>query len=178
MKTYIALLRGINVGGHKKVSMSELKTLLKAAGFSPVKTYIQSGNIVCKYKDTSTNKVEQIIRQAIQTHFGFNVSIIVKTPKQLKTIFNACPFSILKKQSSYFTILHGLPDKKLVSALNKIKFDNEEFNVLNDCVYTFCASGYGKAKCNTNFFEKQLQTTATTRNYKTVLKLIEMSNTI
>lgn len=84
MKTYIALLRGINVGGQRKVPMAELRDLLNKNGFSDVKTYIQSGNVIFKTREKTSTQTENKIRKAIETYFGFEVSVMVRTRLQLQ----------------------------------------------------------------------------------------------
>lgn len=175
MNTYIALLRGINVGGHKKVPMAELRELLSNAGFKKVQTYIQSGNVILESSEDSAQNIEDIIQKAITTHFGFEVSVIVKKPKQLQRIFDNCSFPETKKENSYFTLLHTIPDTTLVESILKETYPNEEFVITNECVYGYCSIGYGSAKCNTNFFERKLKVTATARNYKTMVKLLSLS---
>jgi len=175
MKTYIALLRGINVSGQKKVPMEQLRELFAKPGFQNVQTYIQSGNVI--FQSTEKNKIdlEQMIYSSIQDHFGFEVSVLVKTSNEIKDILVACPFSKVKKESSYFTLLHNIPDKELTLSTSKESYPNEAFIITNDCVYFYTETGYGKAKCNNNFFERKLKVTATTRNYKTMLKLLSLS---
>ncbi|MCH7525008.1 MAG: DUF1697 domain-containing protein, partial [Bacteroidetes bacterium] len=135
MKTYIALLRGINVGGHKKVPMAELRELLSNSGFENVQTYIQSGNVILDSSEDSTQNIEDIIQKTIIAHFGFDVSIIVKSPKDLQRIFDACPFSEEKKKTSYFVILHITPNDKLVKIASEKIYEGEEYIIINDCLY-------------------------------------------
>ena len=174
MITYIVLLRGINVGGHKKVPMAELRKLLGKVGFSDVKTYIQSGNVVLK-SDKNKNEVENLITKTIVDGFGFEVSVLVKTVAEIQSIFNTCPFEQSKKENSYFTILHSVPDIKLVKAAEQFEYPNEEFVITDVCVYLYSSVGYGRAKCNNNFFENKLKISTTSRNYRTMRKLLEMS---
>ena len=176
MKTYIALLRGINVGGQKKVLMAELRKLLSDSGLKEVETYIQSGNVIFKSPEEDIQKLELEIHEAIKIHFGFEVPILVKTPEDLQHVFDNCPFSEEKKTNSYFTLLYTVPDKDLMDDVAKISYPNEAFFITNDCIYFYCSTGYGKAKYNNNFFERKLKTTATARNYKTMVKLIAMSS--
>lgn len=174
MKTYIALLRGINVGGHNKIPMAELRDVLSKLGFIDVETYIQTGNII--YKSNESKPVlEQKIYNAIKTHFGFEISTLVKTKNELQHIFDACPFAQTKKESSYFAILSKTPKPELVTEALQKTYENEEFYILNHCIYFYCANGYGKAKFNLNYFEKKLNVNATARNYKTMVKLLELS---
>ncbi|MBN4070064.1 DUF1697 domain-containing protein [Olleya sp. AH-315-F22] len=177
MNTYIALLRGINVGGHRKVPMVELRELLTNLGFQNVQTYIQSGNVVFKSSEKSIQKLEKKIHEEIQSHFGFDVSIIVKTPKDLQRIFDACPFSEEKKKTSHFTMLHSTPDDELVKIASEKIYKGEEYVIINDCIYYYCAKGFGQAKFNMNLFERKLKTASTSRNYRTMVKLLSLSQT-
>jgi len=176
MNTFIALLRGINVGGHKKIQMAELRELLSNSGFKNVQTYIQSGNAVFQSLEKSIQKLEQKIQEAIQAQFGFDVSIIVRTRQDLKRIFETCPFSVEKKEKSYFTILHNRPNAELVEIASEKVYDGEEYQIINDCIYYFCEKGYGKAKFNMNLFERKLKTASTSRNYNTMVKLLSLSS--
>lgn len=175
MKTYIGLLRGINVGGHKKVPMAELRELLAKSGLENVKTYIQSGNIIFQSTEGDKTKLEAIIKKAIFDDFGFEVAVMVRTRNDLVTIFDNSPFTEDKKRNSYFTMLSEIPDKDLVEEASQKTYVNEEYKILKDCIYFFCANGYGNAKFNLNFFERKLKVNATSRNYKTMVKLLSLS---
>lgn len=176
MKAYIALLRGINVGGHKKVPMAELRELLINSELENVQTYIQSGNVVFQSSEKSIQSLEQKIHKAIQTKFGFDVSVLVRTRKDLQRIFDDSPFSEDKMKASYFTILQETPSKELVKEASEKIYEGEEYEIINDCIYFYCEKGYGQAKFNMNFFERKLKTSATSRNYNTMVKLIAMSS--
>ena len=171
---FIVLLKGINVGGHKKVPMAELRELLAKCGFLNVKTYIQSGNIVLESHENIKN-IENTIQKAIESYFGFKVSTIVKTREDLQRIFNNSPFNNEKKKSSYFMMLHNTPNADLVKVASEKVYEGEEYYIVNDCIYFYCANGYGQAKFNANYFERKLETFATSRNYNTMLKLLSLS---
>lgn len=175
MKTYIVLLRGINVGGHKKTPMAELRELLTKTGFQAVKTYIQSGNISLQSSDDG-NEIESKVKAAIQSHFGFDVPVIARTRDELMRIFDGCPFSEEKKENSYFVLLNDIPNTELVDEVVKITYENEEFHIIDDCLYFYSSVGYGRTKFNMNSFEKKLNVKATSRNYKTMVKLMAMSS--
>jgi uncharacterized protein (DUF1697 family) len=175
MKTYIALLRGINVSGQKKVPMAELRELLSKAGLASVKTYIQSGNVIFQSSEKHIQSLEFKIHNAIKKHFGFEVPVIIKTPNELQKIFDSCPFSEEKKQKSYFMMLFAVPEETSVEEVIKISYPNEVFQITDDCVYFYCSAGYGSAKMNNNFFERKLKVTASARNYRTMLKLLSLS---
>lgn len=174
MKTHIAFLRGINVSGQNKVPMSELRDLLSRQGFQNVQTYIQSGNIIFESNSHDKMVMESQIYDAIKHHFGFEVSILVKTQGELKTIFDACPFSEEKKINSYFMLLYSMPEPSLINRLREMSYPKEEFYITGSCVYFYSQNGYGKAKCNNNFFERKLKVVATARNYKTITKLLSL----
>ncbi|WP_445731659.1 DUF1697 domain-containing protein [Mariniflexile sp.] len=174
MQTSIALLRGINVGGHKKVPMAELRDLLANAGFQNVQTYIQSGNIVFQ-SSKKASELEIKIQNLISSHFGFEVSVIVKTNKELQTIFDGCPFSKEKKEKSYFILLSNIPESHLVAEVDLLTYDNEEIIIKNDGLYFYCSTGYGKTKFNMNSYERKLKVSGTARNYNTMVKLLSLS---
>lgn len=114
MQTYITLLKGINVGGHKKLPMAELRSLLEKLGFDQVQTYIQSGNAIFKSTEKNTQIIEEKISNLILETFGFEVSVLVLTRNQLSRIFDYCPFNEDLKQSSYFFILHDTPNEDMI----------------------------------------------------------------
>lgn len=176
MKRYIALLRGINVSGQKKIPMAELRALLSKAGLQDVQTYIQSGNVIFKSDEVDVMVLEHNIKKSIMNHFGFEVPIFIKTPEDLKQIFDDCPFFETKKTNSYFTLLYKAPEDNLVKEISKLSYPNEEFVITNSCIYFYCSTGYGKAKYSNNFFERKLKITSTARNYKTMVKLLELSS--
>ena len=173
MKIYIALLRGINVGGQKKLKMTGLKLLFEELGFTDVVTYIQSGNVV--FSSKSEKDLAAKISKEINARFGFEVPVLVKTAAEIERILADCPFGNPKKEASYFVLLETPPTQELVQATELLEYTDEEFVITDSCVYMFCATGYGKAKLNNNLFEKKLKVAATTRNYRTLAKLVELA---
>ena len=175
MKTYVALIRGINVGGHKKVPMAILRDVLNKADFQDVKTYIQSGNIVFKSIEKNSKTIERIIQKSIESYFSFLVPVIVKTKEELQFIFDSCHLSDEKKRESYFVLFDDIPDSELVKEVESITFENEEFSIVRDCLYFYSSTGYGRTKFNMNSIEKKLKVNATSRNFKTIVKLLELA---
>lgn len=176
MITYIALLRGVNVGGHKKLPMAILRKVLNKAGFETVKTYIQSGNIVFQSSEQNSSIIEGKIQITIEVHFGFLVPVIVKTKQELQLIFDSCVFTEDKKTKSYFILLDKIPDVDLIKKAHEISFENEEFLIENNALYFYSSMGYGRTKFNIKTFEKQLKVSATSRNYNTIKKLLVLSD--
>lgn len=175
MKSYIALLRGVNVGGQKKILMAGLRKILSKEGLSNVETYIQSGNVIFQSSEEKTQNLELKIHESIKKYFSIEVPVLVISPKELKQIFDDCPFPEEKKRSSYFTMIYNVPDKTLVDEVSKLSYANEEFVITRQCIYFYSSIGYGRAKCNNNFFERKLKIISTARNYKTMIKLIAMA---
>lgn len=176
MKIYIALIRGINVGGHHKLPMAELRKVLGNCGLNNVQTYIQSGNVVFESESTDHKVLEKTIANAITLNFGFEVPVIVKTPDAIAKILDNCPFSLEEKERSYFILLNKVPEDKFINDILNITYEDEQFHIINDCLYFHSSHGYGRTKFNMKTFEKKLQVIGTSRNYKTMLKLLAMSN--
>ena len=178
MITYIILLRGINVGGQKKIRMAELRKMLEKLDFHDVLTYIQSGNIVVKTAEKNIQILEDNIRKSIFDTFGFDVPVLVKPKDDLKDIFKQNPFTEVgghDNERVYFVLLKQMPELHLIQAMQEETYPNEKFFVTKNCVYLSCLKGYGNAKLNNNLLERKLKVSATTRNYKTMLKLIQLS---
>ena len=175
---YIAFLRGINVGGHRKIKMADLRSQLENVGFQDVLTYIQSGNIVFKSAIQQPVELENSITNTILDHYGFEVPVIVKQRSEIKDIMANNPFTDPKdidENKVYFVLLKDEPKIEMIKALSVRQFENEEFVITPKCVYLKYALGAGKAKCDNNFIERKLKVAATSRNHRTLLKLLEMS---
>ena len=175
MSTYIILLKGINVGGHKKVPMADLRELLTKSGFENVKTYIQSGNVILQSSEKKLVNIEATIKKSILEYFGFEVSVLVMMRSDLKRVFEDSPFSEDEKKASYFIMLHNTPEKELVKVASEKVYEGEAYKIIKDCIYYYSAKGFGQAKFNANFFERKLKTFATARNYNTMVKLLSLS---
>ena len=175
METYIALLRGINVSGQKKIKMVELKDHLAELSLENVRTYVQSGNVLFQHERTDPADLAELIKQKILQKYGFEVVVFVKTVDDLVTILDHNPFQDKDLTRLYMTFLSQEPDPTLLQKLKTIDHHPEEFVLRGKDVYFFSPHGYGKAKMNNNFFENKLKVAATTRNWKTVNKLVELA---
>ncbi|MEK6481224.1 DUF1697 domain-containing protein [Catalinimonas sp. 4WD22] len=178
LMTYVAFLRGINVGGHRKIKMQDLQFSLARMGLNNVKTYIQSGNIVFSASENKADYLSKEIEVSIEKDFGFEVKVIVKNGAQLKEIITKNPY--LSDESAdiskcYLTLLTDISKKEQAELLSALKFPHDEFHLMDDIIYLYCTNGYGKTKLSNDFFEKKLKQPATTRNWKTMLKMLEIS---
>lgn len=177
MNTYISMLRGINVSGQKKIKMADLKTLYQDLGFEQVTTYIQSGNVIFK-SDVAAATLADKIKQAILDHYGYEVKIFIKTINDFEQVIANNPF--LKREGTdpktlLSCFLQSLPNPEKVQATEQLDFSPDEFIIQNDIVYIHCPNGFGRAKINNNFFEKKLAVGATTRNWRSTLKLLAIA---
>jgi len=175
---YISLLRGINVGGRNKIKMADLKEVYKALAYEEVITYIQSGNVIFKTKKTAEAKLEKSIKEAIKKTFGLEIPVLVISKKELEALAQANPYKDRKLEPKYihFTILASPPDQEKIDLVNAIEFPGEEFTVTDRVAYLCLPNGYGRTKLHNNFFESKLKVKATSRNLKSILKLIELSD--
>lgn len=177
MHTHIALLRGINVSGQKKIKMAELRTSMEELGFGQVRTYIQSGNILLQ-SEKAADEVEELIGGKIKAEYGFEVPVMVKSPGELKAAIEGNPFVKDPEKDVkrfYLTFLAETPAEDRIEQLKSYDFSPEEFLIDGKVVHFYSPNDYGRAKMNNNFFEQKLKVRATTRNWRTTLKLIEMS---
>lgn len=173
---YIALLRGINVSGQKKVKMADLRAMCKEMGYQQVQTYIQSGNIIFETAEQDQSKMALKLHEQIKKTFGYEVPVMVRTQTYLDEVIKGNPF--LKKEPNidikllHVTFLAEKPAKDLVEKLMEKDYGTDEFKIVDNCVYLYFPNGYGRTKLTNNIFEKQLQVAATTRNWRTINKLL------
>ena len=176
---HIALLRGINVGGNRKILMADLRSLFEELGYTNVETYIQSGNVVYDiYKSENSPESARRIQDVVLEKFGYEVPVIVVTATDLQIAvdlnpyFQANPDDISKY---HLTLFSDFPEKEKVDAIAEIDFTPDEFVITGKQVFIRCERKYHESKLTNNFFEKKLGVQATTRNWKTVMKLAEMT---
>jgi uncharacterized protein (DUF1697 family) len=177
MMTYISLLRGINVGGKKPIKIGALGDLYQALGLRRVRTYLQSGNIIFDSTDVDTNGLSIKIQNELKKTIGFPVSVLLKKPEELREIIRNNPFVKEKEQIGlYVTFLFSSPSEACVEGLDKGSSNADEFAVRGKTIYVYCANGYGRTKYSNDYFEKKLGVVATTRNWKMVNKLLQLTD--
>ncbi len=179
METYIALLRGINVSGQNKIRMADLRSCLTELGCRDVQTYIQSGNAIFRHEKMERGAMGKKIEQKILEKYGFHVSAIVMTPSGLESVISGNPYRDNPDKNPdclYVTFLSAPPGPASIVKLESIESGPEEFSMDGRTIYLFLPHGYGRAKMNNVFLENKLNLRATTRNWKTVNKLAELTN--
>jgi len=178
MPAYVAMLRGINVSGHKIVRMEALRATCTALGFRNVATYVQSGNIVFVAETKPSSVLAKRISDAILRDFGFPVPALVRTAKEMQGVIKNNPF--VKEDSIdvaklHVTFLSQSPAKTALKNLQTLPAKRDRFQVGRQAIYLYCPDGYGITKLSNTAIEKALAVAATTRNWKTVNTLFEMA---
>jgi uncharacterized protein (DUF1697 family) len=175
LKTYVALLRGINLGARNKVSMPDLRALFEGLGAEDVETYVQSGNVVFRSGDDPATLTDAI-QKRISRDLGLSVTVLVRTRQQFAKVFTGNPFATDNREptSLHVTFLAAKADAARVRKLDPKRAEPDEFRVVGQEIYLHCPNGYGRSKLTNAYFEKQLGVAATTRNWKTVTKLTEL----
>lgn len=178
MHKYVSLIRGINVGGQKKILMKELKFMFLNIGFENVETYIQSGNVVFDSSISIKSEIQEKIEKEILKKFNFQVSVCVLNKFDVKTAFSSNPFLLNKNIDIKYlsiTFLNDLPKNELINEISLLsKKGGDEFQIIDKYIYLLLPNGAGRTKLTINLFERKLKTTATSRNWKTMTKLVEM----
>ena len=167
------MLRGINVSGQKMIKMTDLAALLTSLDFQNIRTYIQSGNLVYEYPEINQKELARLIEQKIVQRYNFDVPVIIRKREELLIIVDKNPFVRREEDIAklHVTFLDDEPSTDLVIKAKQTDSGLDEFEVIGREVFLFCPKGYGNTKLNNTFFEKKFKTKATTRNWKTVLKL-------
>jgi uncharacterized protein (DUF1697 family) len=179
LTVYVALLRGINVGGQKIVSMENLRASFEVLGFRHVRSYVQSGNVVFEATKTSTTSLSKKIGEKILSDYGFSVPLVLRTSSEMNKIVSDNPFLKEKevdRSRLHVTFLSEPPTSAALVKLDVLDGGPDEFRVKDREVYLHCPNGYGRTKLSNATFEKLLSVDATTRNWKTVNTLVEMSS--
>ena len=179
MAIYISLLRGINVSGKKIIKMADLRAIYQALQFDNVQSYIQSGNVVFHSPNDDCQHLEQQIKQVIFQHYQFDVPVFVLTPGTLMNAKNNLPFKDVNVESEGSKILlcflSRTPENS-IDLLTPYLKSNEQLYITGNVLYLYCQDGFGKSKLTHSNIEKKLQVNATSRNLKTVDKLLTMVN--
>jgi len=178
MEGRVAILRGINVGGKRKILMTDLKSMFEDLGFSGVNTYIQSGNVIFSNDDERNNtQLSETFEKAINKKFGLEVPVIVRSSSELEELAGKNPFyqDGIDINHLHLTFLNEEPTSENKKKTELLNYEPDKFIIEGKDVYIYYDGKYHQSKLTNNFFENKLKVSATTRNWKTVLKLLELS---
>lgn len=184
MTIYIALLRGINVGGKNIIKMADLRRVFQTMGLSEVQTYIQSGNVLFK-SNLEEEPLYLMIEQGIEAAFGFSVAVILRKAEDLERIIINCPFSseAIKEaevssegESLYVSLMLHAPNQEKIECLNVYKTDSDEYKIDGREVFLLFRNSIRNSKLANNL--PKLEATATVRNWKTINKLFVLAKSM
>lgn len=174
MTTYIILLRGVMPTGKNKVLMAPLREALERAGLSGVRTYIQSGNVIA---DSALNPpdLETLVHEVIAGTTGGDIKVLARPAAYFKRALARCPFRDADTTKLYFTLLEREPGTEQLGALLESPYAPDALEIRGDMAYILFATRYSDSKLNNAFLERKLKLAATTRVYRTIAKLVELS---
>jgi uncharacterized protein (DUF1697 family) len=173
---HVALLRGVNVGGNRKLPMKDLATLFEQAGCTSVRTFIQSGNVVFAARAALAKKVPALLADAIEARFGFRVPIALRTGEELASLIQANPFlPAADPKTLHVGFLVDTPARALVDKLDPRYAPPDEFRVIGRDIYLCYPQGLGKSKLTNAYFDSRLGIISTVRNWNTVNELARLA---
>jgi uncharacterized protein (DUF1697 family) len=174
---YVALLRSVNIGGHGRVAMNDLRESFAALGYADIETYIQTGNVLFDAKSKSEAAVASSIQERLAEEFGNSPAVILRTVPELLRVGRASPYA--KKGADparhHVTFLAERPDPKVVASLVLPASGRDELVVDGQEVYVHTPDGYGNTKLTGALLERRLGVLSTTRNWNTVTKLCALA---
>lgn len=180
MTLYIVLLRGINVGGKNKLKMADLRDALSNLGYANVQTYIQSGNILLKSSEDETTLRQQVER-LLEKEFALSIKTVIRTSEQLKQMVANCPFSEeqiaevaanSETESLYVAMLAEEPQIKQIEKLKSLDLGKDQYKIVGRDVFLLFDQSIRNSKLALQV--EKLGEPITTRNWKTINKLIEL----
>jgi uncharacterized protein (DUF1697 family) len=179
MTTYAALLRGINVGGNKKLPMAELRTLMTGLGYDSVRTYLQSGQAAFASAHGDADSLAAELAKAIEERFGFSVDVLVRDHAYLRAVVEACPFPAaeLAAKQLHVTYLSAPVAAERYADIDPAGHLPEEFRLGDRALYLYAPDGLGRSKLAEALSRPRMHKglIATTRNWNTVVKLVELT---
>ncbi|MER6979097.1 DUF1697 domain-containing protein [Streptomyces carpinensis] len=179
MTMYAALLRGINVGGNRRLPMAELRTLMQGLGHGEVRTYLQSGQAVFASGHGDDESLAAELGAAIEKRFGFAVDVVVRDHAYLRAVADACPFPAaeLQPKQLHVTYYSAPVDAARFDGVDRAAHLPEEFRLGDRALYLYAPDGLGRSKLAEQLSRRgpNRGLIATTRNWNTVVKLVEMT---
>jgi uncharacterized protein (DUF1697 family) len=175
-ETYVAFLRGINVGGKNLLPMARLASMFEAAGCRDVRTYIQSGNVIFTASAALALRVPKLIAQAIAAGAGLAVPVIVRSAQELAGVARANPFhgTHADPKTLHVALLAAAPTTAQVAALDARRSPPDEFLVRGGEIYLHLPNGVARTRLTNAYFDAKLGTVSTLRGVGTVDKLLAL----
>ncbi|MFI6779997.1 DUF1697 domain-containing protein [Micromonospora sp. NPDC050276] len=178
MTRYVALLRGVNVGATTRLSMADLRRIVTDLGHEDVKTYLQSGNVVFGSTVRDAEKLAVGIERALTDELALTVPVLVRSGRELAAVAGGNPYADREDDPTRLLVafLAAAPKKSMLDALAVPGAENVSFTVTGREVFLhYVDGGYGRSKFTNAYLEKKLGVVATTRNWKSVRALAELT---
>lgn len=177
MTCQVALLRGINLGARKRVSMAELRELLRSAGYGDVRTHLQSGNVVLASEDPPARLAGQLGEQ-LREELGINVDVVVRTRDELAGVIERDPFGELADDPKRYQVsfLSAEPDPQVINDLHAVDIAPERLFLSSREIYAWHSNGIQRSPLASLLTDQRLGVTTTARNWNTVTKLLALAN--
>ena len=174
--SHLAVLRGINVGGKNKILMSDLSALFAGAGCMDVRTFIQSGNVIFNAPTRMAAQVPRLVAQRIEESFGYKIPVVLRSLVQLEDAISNNPFLCASADPDFLHVmfLADLPAASKIETLDPQRSPGDEYIVRGREIYLRLPNGVAGSKLTNAYFDSKLATTSTSRNWRTVTKLLEM----
>ena len=175
---FIALLRGINVGGGNRLLKHELVEIFAEAGCQDVRTYIQSGNVVFRAAASLVDGLSARITASIASSHGYQIPVVVRTGTDFASVVHGNPFLAAGADPAKLHVgfLAATPDQARVATLDPDRSPPDAFEVRGDVIYLHFPNGVARSKLSNDYFDRTLGTVCTIRNWRTVCKLHEMAS--
>ena len=174
MNTYIALFRGINVGGNNILPMKEVVRTLEGMGCEKVKTYAQSGNVVFKSNKRQSNTMAGEISSKILERHGFEPKVLLLEVSELQDAIEGNPFKTEDGKALHLFLLNSYPESPDLEKLMAVKSKSEEFKLIKNIFYLYAPDGIGRSKLAA-LIEQNMGVPVTARNWNTISRLISMA---
>jgi uncharacterized protein (DUF1697 family) len=172
--TYVALLRGINVGGHRPVAMPALRGIFEGLGYTKVATYIQSGNVVFDAPGGAARAIADEVESAILGELGFGVDVVVRSAAEMAAVVAGNPFVPRVTDTKALHVAFARDPIKGAPAVDR-DIAPGEASIGSGVIYLHAPGGFGRSKLTDAFLKRLAGSPVTTRNWNTVTKLAELS---
>ncbi len=178
MAVIISMLRGVNLGPHRRLKMEELRALYESLKLREPQTYVQSGNVIFKTDEQDLIKLVKRIEGGIEKKFGFQSDVVVRTVAELRGVIARNPFAKrrgIEPSRLLVTFLAGDPGAEARERVLQIKSDPEELRIDGRELYTYFPNGMARPKVSWATIERALKVSGTGRNWNSVTKMLEMA---
>lgn len=178
MNVVVSMLRGVNLGPHKRIKMDALRELYTSLGLQEPQTYVQSGNILFKTRSRNLTVLAKKIESAIEESFGFRSDVILRSCAELKAVIAKNPFAARKgiePNKLLVTFLASDPGEEARARIRQVKAEPEELWIDGRELYIYFPNGMARPKLSIPLIERMLKTSGTGRNWNTVAKLLELA---